>query len=128
VSAANRRSALVGIDFARPVASLRPRARSGAVWLALVLAAALGLVVLRVDLLRVRYALASATAREEALLSEQRELTVQVRQLRDPRLLAERAEALGFVRPERVIRLGRRGEVATAPPAASDGGRAEPGR
>lgn len=124
MSAANRRTALVGIDFARPVASLRPRARSGAFWLALVLAAALGLVVLRVDLLRVRYALASAAAREEALLSEQRELTVEVRQLRDPRRLAERAEELGFIRPERVIHLGRPGDVAGAPPAASEPDRA----
>ena len=66
---------------------------------------ALGVAALRVDLIRMRYALADGLATEQRLLEEQRQLTVQMRSLRDPKDLARQARALGFVRPERVIDL-----------------------
>ncbi len=66
---------------------------------------ALCLVALRVDILRTRYALAEALALEQQLLSERRDLTVEMRRLRDPARLATLARKRGFVRPERVIDL-----------------------
>lgn len=95
---------LIGIDL-----SEKPAPRSRAPWLrfvlALVVAAGL-LVALRVDILRGRYALAEALEREQALLQRHRDLTVEMRRLRDPRRLGERARELGFVRPALVIDLG----------------------
>lgn len=65
----------------------------------------LGIASLRIDLLRVRYALAAATLEEQRLLDESRTLTAQVRRLRDPYHLALQARELGFVRPARLIDL-----------------------
>ena len=66
---------------------------------------ALGVTVLRIDLIRMRYALADALANESRLLEEQRALTVSMRRLRDPGRLALEARRLGFVPPARVIAL-----------------------
>ncbi|MEE3326039.1 MAG: hypothetical protein VX252_01755 [Myxococcota bacterium] len=65
----------------------------------------LGVAALRIDLLRVRYALAAATLEEQRLLDESRTLTAQMRRLRDPYHLALQAKELGFVRPARLIDL-----------------------
>jgi hypothetical protein len=74
----------------------------------------LGVASLRIDLLRVRYALAAATLEEQRLLDESRALTAQMRRLRDPYHLALQARALGFVRPARLIDL--RDTELTRPP------------
>lgn len=71
--------------------------------------AALALVVLRSDVLRMRYALSEATALERQLLAEQRLDTVTMRQLRAPGPLVEVARREGFVQPERIIDLGSMG-------------------
>jgi hypothetical protein len=67
------------------------------------LLAALALAALRVDLIRVRYALGEAMKEEQTLLDERARLIADVRELRDPSRLAELAARMGFERPERVI-------------------------
>lgn len=58
--------------------------------------AALLLVALRMDSIRLRYELADAVRVEQELLDQQRRLTVQVRHLRDPRRLEALARELGM--------------------------------
>lgn len=94
---------LIGIDVSGRRRGSRTRISWSVVIVALVLA--LGLAALRVDLTRMRYALADALTTEQRLLEEQRLLTVEMRTLRDPSGLASRARELGFVHPERVIDL-----------------------
>jgi hypothetical protein len=94
---------LVGRDLAeRP---RRTRRRSG-LRLPLVLgaiAAALLLVTLRVEILRLRYALAEVASQEAELRERSRRATVEVMQLRDPARLRRLAGERGFRRPERVV-------------------------
>ena len=78
------------------------------------LVVSLGIAALRIDLLRVRYALAAATLEEQRLLDESRTLTAEMRTLRDPYHLALQARDLGFVRPSRLIDL-RHAEAAQTP-------------
>ena len=78
------------------------------------LVVSLGIAALRIDLLRVRYALAAATLEEQRLLDESRMLTAEMRTLRDPYHLALQARDLGFVRPSRLIDL-RNVEAAQTP-------------
>jgi hypothetical protein len=78
------------------------------------LVVSLGIAALRIDLLRVRYALAAATLEEQRLLDESRSLTAEMRKLRDPYHLALQARDLGFVRPSRLIDL-REVEAAKTP-------------
>jgi hypothetical protein len=95
---------LIGLDVARAPGRLR-----GTSWLPMVAAVVLGALLLaglRVDVIRLRLALAGSFEEELRLEREQRELTVQMRRLRDPAELARRAEALGFRRAERLIDLG----------------------
>lgn len=94
---------LIGLDVSGRRRSARLRIGWPVVIVALLLA--LGLTALRVDLIRMRYALADALASEQELLEQQRMLTVEMRTLRDPSGLASRARELGFVHPERVIHL-----------------------
>lgn len=98
-----RGRSLVGLDFS----SFDQRRASRALTPALiaVFIAAIGLVALRTEVLKLRYELAALHERERTLDARQRDLTVHMRQLRDPRRLAERAAALGFRRPERLIDL-----------------------
>jgi hypothetical protein len=94
---------LIGVDVA---AQSGPRRAIGLLSVvAAVLVVALGVSSLRIDLLRIRYALGEAIAEEQRLLEEQRTLTAEMRRLRDPVQLAERARRLGFVRPEELIDL-----------------------
>jgi hypothetical protein len=94
---------LIGIDLARGPS----RVRAGALipLMAVALLAALTLASLRIDLLRIRYAVAENIDREQVLQAEQRSLTAEMRKLRDPVALTRRADELGFVRPERMIDL-----------------------
>jgi hypothetical protein len=94
---------LIGVDVA---AGDRPGIGRGLLPLLIAgLIVALGVASLRIDLLRIRYALAETVAEEQRLLDEQRNLTVRMRTLRDPVHLSKRAHELGFVRPERLIDL-----------------------
>ena len=72
---------------------------------------------LRVSILRLRYQLSAAVTEETELLAQQREITVELRELRDPNRLRELATKQGFARPERVIQLSvpATGQVETAP-------------
>jgi hypothetical protein len=93
----------IGIDFSgektpRHIRKLLPL-------LILALIAALGVSALRIDLIRTRYAMAEALAEEKALITEQRELIVRRRQLRDPAELAVQARARGFRPPTQILSL-----------------------
>jgi len=105
----SRMRGLVGRDFSAFERRRTPRALLPAL-LALFIAA-FGLVALRTEILKLRYELAHQLERESALDAQQRDLTVRMRQLREPRQLAQRAAELGLERPERVIDL---------PPVATD--------
>jgi hypothetical protein len=96
---------LVGRDFAPvPTGGRRPFRPIVTLTIGTVLAALL-LVSLRVDIVRLRYAVAEAASEEELLLERQREMTVRVRELRDPARLRALASERGFTRPMRVITL-----------------------
>ena len=94
----------IGRDLAR-VPWLRHRS-SHPLWIALVgILVALSVAALRIDILRMRYGLGKALETEQALIEERRELTAQVRGLRDPAWLAQLAIESGLGSPERVIDL-----------------------
>jgi hypothetical protein len=104
---------LVGRDFARVRASAgRPSTRRIAALVAVAFACALGLAALRIDILRVRYALGAALREEKALVQEQRQRTAELEALRHPSRLVEVAQKLGFAPPQRVIDLRSKQTVA----------------
>ena len=77
------------------------------------LVAALALASLRLEIFRLRYALAEAVAVEQELLERRRALVVEVARLRDPRRLRRIARERGFGLPERVIQLEASGAPST---------------
>ncbi len=94
----------IGRDLAR-VPWLRHRS-SHPLWIAVAgVLVALSVVALRIDILRMRYGLGEALETEKALIHETRELTAQVRRLRDPARLARLAIESGLGSHERVIDL-----------------------
>lgn len=97
---------LVGCDFQRVrTRPPQPRARP-LLWLLLAaMTAALSLAVLRIDILRLRYALGEAIREEKTLAHQQREGSAQLESLSDPARLSAHAREHGFGRPERVIEL-----------------------
>jgi len=98
--------ALVGRDFARARPPLPPlRTRAVGALIAVACACALSLAALRIDILRMRYALADAVQEERSLTLQRSQHTAQVEALRDPARLAELASELGFARPERILEL-----------------------
>lgn len=108
-------TSLIGFDVSRLPRRLQTRS-----WAAVLVAAVLGalfLAVLRMDVIRMRFTLAQAFEEELRLEELKRELTVDMRQLRDPAILAERAEQLGFRRAERLIDL--EGAGRESPPQES---------
>ncbi|MBW2272041.1 MAG: septum formation initiator family protein [Deltaproteobacteria bacterium] len=105
---------LVGIDVAD--GRLHARPTFFLPLLIAILVAALFIVGLRSELTAMRYAIPEALAQEEQLRAEKRALTVEMRRLRDPGLLAARAREMGFVRPEHIIDL----------PAAAGRGETQP--
>jgi hypothetical protein len=113
-AAGRARVDLVGRDFADPPRRVRSRARLRLPIAVGTILGALLLVTLRVHILRVRYALAEVASQEEALLERKRQMTVRVRELRDPARLHKLAAELGFARPERVITI----ELPAAPAGA----------
>jgi hypothetical protein len=70
------------------------------------------LAVLRMDVIRMGFTRARAFEDELGLEQLKRELTVEMRQLRDPAVLARRARELGFRRAERLIDLEGSGTPA----------------
>jgi hypothetical protein len=101
--AARPRSEIVGRDLAEAPRRAQSRARLRLPIALGAIAAALLLVTLRVEILRLRYALAEVASEEQELLERSRELTVRVRELRDPARLRRLAAARGFGRPDRVL-------------------------
>jgi hypothetical protein len=93
--AAATRGEWIGADLAH--LGERAPARTVVPLLSLALLVALGVAALRIDLIRTRYALAEAMAEERRLIEEQRTLTVDLRRLRDPAVLAGLGHARGFV-------------------------------
>jgi hypothetical protein len=112
---APRRAELVGRDLAESPRRARSRARLRLPIALGAIVAALLLVTLRVEILRLRYALAEVAGQEEELLERSRQATVRVRELRDPARLRKLATERGFGRPERVIAL-----ASPAPPATKE--------
>lgn len=96
---------LVGRDLARVRLSPGPAPRPLAALLIGALIAGMGLAALRIDILRLRYALAEAVESEKTLLENQRVWTAKKESLRDPARLLELARERGFERPTRVIDL-----------------------
>ena len=79
-----------------------------------VLIAAFALTSLRTEVLKLKYELTHLLESEQQLRASQGELTVQMRKLREPRQLAQRAADLGFERPQRVIDLPLSGDTSEA--------------
>ncbi|TMA29189.1 MAG: hypothetical protein E6J87_20090 [Deltaproteobacteria bacterium] len=110
MSATTRRATpgdLVGRDFARVRPAGRLSTRRIAWLVGVAFACALALAALRIDILRVRYALGEAILEEKALVQQQRQQTAALEALRNPSRLVEVAQRLGFAPPERVIDLRR---------------------
>ena len=95
------RSRWLRFDFIDPDGSAESRKLLPLLVLALI--AALCISALRIDLIRIRYAMASVVEREAALIEEQNKLIVRRRQLRDPIELAVAARARGFRPPTQVV-------------------------
>jgi hypothetical protein len=97
---------LVGVDFARVRVAARRRRRA---WLPAALLgallAALGLAQLRLQILRMRYALGEATVQVEALREERSRWTAKLESLRGPERLTKLARERGLAPAERVIEL-----------------------
>ena len=111
------------VDFGRQAVNLaqrRPRLGARIVLPPLIAAllVALGMAALRIDLLRLRYAVAATTLEQQSLLDESRSLTARMRKLRDPVDLAMKAGKLGFERPDRLIDMSG---TAPGPARQSDG-------
>lgn len=99
---------LVGRDFARVRASTARLSTRRIAWLVgIAFTCALALAALRIDILRVRYALGAAIREEKALVQQQRQETATLEALRHPSRLVELAEQRGFAPPRRVIDLRR---------------------
>ncbi len=91
----------IGVDFAARQTPTRSRALIPLLMIAIV--AALGVAALRIDLIRIRYAMAATMAEESELLEEQRALIVRKREQLDPVELAIQARARGFGPPAHVF-------------------------
>ena len=98
----NRRN-LAGRDLARVRTAPRSRRRLLAILLTGALLAGFSLAALRIDILRLRYALADA--QQQVLVEEHRVATARLEALRDPARLAALADERGLSRPQRVIEL-----------------------
>lgn len=107
------RLGLIGRDLAERAPRISARRLLPVLVASLVVA--LGLAALRLEVLRLRYALGDAALAEQRLVEEERDLIAQHRRLRDPVRLAREAQALGFVRPETLIVLPE----PPAPPATA---------
>lgn len=112
----------VGLDFSGPRPARRTRGMIPLLLIASVVA--LGVAALRIDLIRIRYAMAEVTEAEDRLREERRQLIARKRQLRDPVALAELARVRGFRAPS--VSLTLPDPAAAAPVAASPERAAKP--
>lgn len=96
-----------GIDFTSRAQIRKPSQHRLVLALFVVFGAALALLTLRVEIIRLRYDLANAIRHEQALLASQREQIVAVRKLRDPARLRRLAEERGLASPEQIIPASR---------------------
>ncbi len=96
---------LVGRDLARVRIPRGRGSRPLAALLIGALIAGMGLVALRIDILRLRYGLAESIETEKALLENQRVWTARKETLLDPSRLAKLARQRGFARPAQAIQL-----------------------
>lgn len=97
---------LVGRDFARVRLSAHgPRMRPLRWLIVSAFACAFAIAALRIDILRVRYALGEAVSVEKALVLELREGSAALETLRDPTRLAALARERGFRRPDRILEI-----------------------
>jgi hypothetical protein len=92
---------LIGLDMAPSRREIGSQTWLPAI--AAVVLASLLLAVLRMNIVRLRYAVAEGVTVEQGLLAEKRDMTVDLLRLREPKLLSVQAAALGFAAPERVI-------------------------
>jgi hypothetical protein len=92
---------LVGRDFS--AFEQRPGPRKLIPVAIALLLAGFGLAALRTEVLRLRYELAEGVERESKLQIERKDLTVEMRALRHPVALGERALEMGFVRADRIV-------------------------
>ena len=76
-----------------------------------VVGGALFLAVLRIDVIRMGFSLAGTFEEQSRLEGLKRELTVGMRQLRDPGVLIRHARDLGFRRTERLVELDGNGPL-----------------
>jgi hypothetical protein len=104
---------LIGLDMAS--GRRAPRNQTVVPAIAAVVIAALILVGLRMDVLRMRYASTEALTLERRLLDEKRSITVSLLRMREPKLLSQRAGKLGFATPDRVINLAVRAKRGAPP-------------
>jgi len=109
MSASTRRAAspgdLVGRDFARVRLPAARRVRPLGWLLVTAFACAFAIAALRIDILRVRYALGEAIGEEKALQQQLRRQAAELEALRDPSRLAQLARDRGFRRPDRIVDL-----------------------
>jgi len=94
---------LVGIDMARQ--SRRPSRTIRLPWIIASIVAALFIVGLRIDLIRMGYARAAALAEEQVLREQERALTVEMRRLHKHSRLVQEASQRGFQQADSIIDL-----------------------
>lgn len=97
-----------GRDYSRP--RRLPSRRWGLGVAVGLLLTAIGLAHLRVESLQLRYRRAAAQRAEVALREEEQRLSLELQRLRDPVRLEAEAQRLGFVRPDRILRVPRYAE------------------
>ena len=105
--------ALIGLDVSRVPIRLQTRSWAPVVVAALV--GALFLTSLRMDVIRMRFAVAESFEQELHFEELKRRLIVRMRELRDPATLSRRARELGFRRAEHQIDLREAGDWRDAP-------------
>ena len=100
-----RSASWIGRDVSSAFRGRRRSLRSNIPMVIAVLGVGLAIVVLRSDVLRLRFALSGALQEAQRLVIEERELTVERRRLRNPSELVARARDGGFIAPVRIINL-----------------------
>lgn len=94
---------LIGLDMAPSRREISKQTWVPAI--AAIVLAALLLAGLRMNIIRLRYDVATGLSLEQELLAEKRDMTVSLLRLREPKLLSELAVERGFATPGRVINL-----------------------
>ena len=96
---------LIGRDLARDQGRSGIPTRVVVLMMLITALAGLGIVGVRSDVMRIRYALSEAMAEEKRLRVEHNASTVEMRRLRSPARLSSLAQELGFRRPEKIVDL-----------------------